>query len=58
MAPSGSARNSTTVPAFVDTNVAVYALGTGCDALYSEDMQDGQVFEGRLTVRNPFAAQP
>jgi len=27
MAPSGSARNSTTVPAFVDTNVAVYALG-------------------------------
>ena len=146
MVPSGSARNSTTVPAFVDTNVAVYALGrdndkkarakqilddapiassqvineaisvlmgkqrfareeaydvadavmklvavapvtantvrdamtvglryglshwdslivaaalaTGCDTLYSEDMQDGQVFEDRLTVRNPFAAQP
>jgi len=58
MAPSGSARNSTTVPVFVDTNVAVYALATGCDTLYSEDMQDGQVFEDRLTVRNPFAAQP
>ena len=27
MEPSGSARNSTTVLAFVDTNVAVYALG-------------------------------
>ena len=146
MAPSGSARNSTTVPAFVDTNVAVYALGrdsdkkarakqilddapvassqvineaisvlmgkqrfareeayevadaimklvavapvtantvrdamtvglryglshwdslivaaalaAGCDTLYSEDMQDGQVFGDRLTVRNPFASQP
>ena len=146
MAPSGSARNSTTVPAFVDTNVAVYALGrdsdkkarakqilddapiassqvineaisvlmgkqrfareeayevadavmklvavapvtantvrdamtvglrydlnhwdslivaaalaTGWDTLYSEDMQDGQVFEDRLTVKNPFAALP
>jgi len=31
MAPSGSARNSTTVPAFVDTNVAVYALGRDSD---------------------------
>jgi len=146
MAPSGSARNSTTVPVFVDTNVAVYALGrdsdkkarakqilddapvassqvineaisvlmgkqrfareeayevadaimklvavapvtantvrdamtvglryglshwdslivaaalaAGCDTLYSEDMQDGQVFGDRLTVRNPFASQP
>ncbi len=144
MAPSGEERNSTNVPAFVDTNVAVYALGrdsakatrarqvldaapiassqvinevisvltgkqqfsraeayevatalmklvavapvtantvrdamavgmhdglshwdalivaaalaTGCDTLYSEDMQAGQVFEGRLTVKNPFAA--
>ena len=46
------------MPAFVDTNVAVYALAAGCDTLYSEDMQDGQVFEDRLTVRNPFAAQP
>ena len=58
MASSGGARISTTVPAFVDTNVAVYALAAGCDTLYSEDMQDGQVFEDRLTVRNPFAAQP
>ena len=30
------------------------ALAAGCDTVYSEDMQDGQVFEGRLTVRNPF----
>ena len=46
------------MPVFVDTNVAVYALAAGCDTLYSEDMQDGQVFGDRLTVRNPFAAQP
>lgn len=30
------------------------ALLAGCDTLYSEDMQHGQVFEGRLTVVNPF----
>jgi predicted nucleic acid-binding protein len=30
-------------------------LMAGCDTLYSEDMQDGQVFEGRLTVINPFS---
>ena len=24
------------------------------DTLYSEDLQDGQMFEGRLTVMNPF----
>ena len=41
-----------------DSLIVVAALATGCDTLYSEDMQDGQVFEGRLTVRNPFAAQP
>ena len=41
-----------------DSLIVAAALATGCDTLYSEDMQDGQVFEGRLTVRNPFAAQP
>ena len=41
-----------------DSLIVAAALGTGCDTLYSEDMQDGQVFEDRLTVRNPFAAQP
>lgn len=41
-----------------DSLIVAAALATGCDTLYSEDMQDGQVFEDRLTVRNPFAAQP
>jgi hypothetical protein len=31
---------------------AASALEAGCDALYSEDLQDGQVIEGRVTVRN------
>jgi len=30
------------------------ALLAGCDTLYSEDMQNEQVFEGRLTIVNPF----
>jgi predicted nucleic acid-binding protein len=37
-----------------DALIVAAALATGCDALLSEDMQDGQVFEGRLTVKNPF----
>jgi predicted nucleic acid-binding protein len=37
-----------------DALVIAAALLTGCDTLYSEDLQDGQVFEGRLTVKNPF----
>lgn len=37
-----------------DALIVAAALATGCDALYSEDMQEGQVFEGRLTVMNPF----
>jgi len=41
-----------------DALILAAALAAGCDTLYSEDMQDGQVFEGRLTVKNPFAAQP
>jgi len=39
-----------------DSLIVAAALATGCDMLYSEDMQDGQVFEDRLTVKNPFAA--
>lgn len=38
-----------------DALILAAALAAGCDTLYSEDMQDGQVFEGRLTVKNPFA---
>jgi predicted nucleic acid-binding protein len=30
------------------------ALEAGCTTLYSEDLQDGQVIDGRITIRNPF----
>jgi predicted nucleic acid-binding protein len=37
-----------------DALIAAAALQAGCTTLYSEDMQDGQVIESRLTIRNPF----
>lgn len=37
-----------------DALIVAAALQSGCDTLYSEDFQDGQVFEDRLKVRNPF----
>jgi predicted nucleic acid-binding protein len=39
---------------FYDALIAAAALEAECTTLYSEDFQDGQVIEGRLTVRNPF----
>ena len=43
-------------------NVSVYdalivatALQAGCTTLWSDDMQDGRLVAGRLTIRNPFA---
>jgi predicted nucleic acid-binding protein len=38
-----------------DALIVAAALLADCRTLYSEDMQDGQVFERRLTIRNPFA---
>lgn len=37
-----------------DACIVASALGAGCNVLYSEDLQHGQVFERRLTVVNPF----
>jgi predicted nucleic acid-binding protein len=37
-----------------DSLIVASALEANCDVLYSEDLQDGQRIEGRLTVRNPF----
>lgn len=37
-----------------DAMIVAVALLAGCTTLYSEDMQDGQVIEGQLTVCNPF----
>jgi predicted nucleic acid-binding protein len=39
---------------FYDALIVAAALEAGCSTLLSEDMQDGQVFDGRLTIRNPF----
>jgi predicted nucleic acid-binding protein len=40
---------------FYDALVVAAALQGGCATLYSEDFQDGQTIDGRLTIRNPFA---
>jgi predicted nucleic acid-binding protein len=37
-----------------DSLMIASALEADCNIFYSEDLQDGQVFEKRLTVRNPF----
>ena len=39
-----------------DSLIVAAALMAGCKALHSEDMQDGQVIERQLTIRNPFAS--
>ena len=38
---------------FWDSLIVAAALDAGCSTLYSEDMQHGQVIEGRLTIANP-----
>jgi predicted nucleic acid-binding protein len=37
-----------------DALIAAAALEAGCETLYSEDFQDGQTIDGRLTIRDPF----
>ncbi|MBI3155489.1 MAG: PIN domain-containing protein [Burkholderiales bacterium] len=39
-----------------DALIVSAAVLSGCKTLHSEDMQDGQVIERKLTIRNPFAA--
>ena len=39
---------------FYDALILAAALEAGCTTLFTEDLQDGQVIEGRLTLRNPF----
>lgn len=38
-----------------DAMIAAAGLLAGCGQLMSEDMQDGMVLAGEMTVRNPFA---
>ena len=39
---------------FYDAMIVASALLVGCKTLLSEDMQDGQVIDGSLEIRNPF----
>ncbi|MDG2521239.1 PIN domain-containing protein [Caulobacter segnis] len=39
-----------------DGQIVAAALNAGCDVLWSEDMHDGLLVDGRLRVTNPFAA--
>ena len=39
--------------AFYDALIVAAALETGCDTLFTEDMQHGRMIDG-LTIRNPF----
>ena len=37
-----------------DSLIVASALNANCITLYSEDMQDGQIVQGKLTIQNPF----
>ncbi len=37
-----------------DALIIAAALDAGCATLYTEDLQDGQVIDDALTIRNPF----
>lgn len=37
-----------------DAMIVASALEAGCDTLWSEDMQDGMLIDGRLRLINPF----
>jgi len=40
---------------FYDSMIIATALKTKCQVLLSEDMQDGQVIDGKLKIVNPFS---
>jgi predicted nucleic acid-binding protein len=40
-----------------DAQIAAAALEANCSTLYSEDLQDRQVIDGRLTIRDPFRSE-
>ena len=39
---------------FYDSMILASALENGCNIIYSEDMQNGQIIENQLTIINPF----
>jgi predicted nucleic acid-binding protein len=40
--------------AYYDCLILASALLNNCNCLFSEDMQNGQIIEGFLTIKNPF----
>ena len=40
-----------------DSLIVASALEAKCELLYSEDLQDRQVVDGRLRIRNPFRSE-
>jgi predicted nucleic acid-binding protein len=40
-----------------DAQIVAAAIEANCSTLYSEDLQDGQIIERRLTIRNPFKSE-
>ena len=39
---------------YFDSLIVASALEEGCDTLYTEDLQHGQIIENQLTITNPF----
>ena len=39
-----------------DSLIVAAALAAGCETLFSEDLQHGQLIDGRLRIVNPFAS--
>jgi predicted nucleic acid-binding protein len=39
---------------FFDSQIIATALACGASILYSEDLHDGQIVDGRLSIRSPF----
>jgi predicted nucleic acid-binding protein len=39
---------------FWDSLILAAAMESGCENLYSEDMQHGRIIEGSLIIQNPF----
>ncbi|HEY9258250.1 PIN domain-containing protein [Chitinophaga sp.] len=39
---------------FYDSLIIAAALESGCTILYSEDLQNGQLIDEKLTIKNPF----
>lgn len=40
-----------------DATILASALGAGCSIVYTEDLQDGQVIQDTVTIRNPFLSK-